>query len=200
MAHETLIQHGSEFGEQTKFTRECLSLKVSRSIRSEDVIDTLAELFAMRGVPNCIRSDNGPEFVAKSLERWLDQLQVSTLFIAPGSPWENAYSESFNSRFRDEFLWMEQFESVRDARRLTSVWLHSYNHDRPHSSLDYMTPLEFAGTQTSARARQTEAAPSTFTAASTSGASMKAEATAKADGAQQRTIETTTQNYPTRLS
>lgn len=95
-----------------EFTRECLALKVSRSIRSEDVIDTLAELFAMRGVPNCIRSDNGPEFVAKSLKRWLEQLQVTTLFIAPGSPWENAFSESFNSRFRDEFLWMQEFESV----------------------------------------------------------------------------------------
>ena len=93
-------------------TRECLALKVGRSITSEDVIDTLAELFAMRGVPKCVRSDNGPEFVAHAIRRWLAQVDVETLYIEPGSPWENGYAESFHSRLRDEFLALEVFESL----------------------------------------------------------------------------------------
>lgn len=127
-----------------EYTRECLTLKVNRSITSEDVIDTLAELFAMRGVPRCIRSDNGPEFVAKEIQRWLKQLEVETLYIEPGSPWENGYAESFHSRFRDEFLEMEWFESLQAARRLTVGWLDDYNTVRPHSSLGYVPPAEFA--------------------------------------------------------
>ena len=127
-----------------EYTRECLTLKVDRSITSEDVIDTLAELFAMRGVPRCIRSDNGPEFIAKSLQRWLNRVAVETLFIEPGSPWENGYAESFHSRFRDEFLAIEEFESLSAARRLTTLWQHDYNNHRPHSSLEYLTPIEFA--------------------------------------------------------
>lgn len=127
-----------------EYTRECLTLKVDRSITSEDVIDTLAELFAMRDVPRCIRSDNGPEFVAKEIQRWLKQLEVETLYIEPGSPWENGYAESFHSRFRDEFLDMELFESLQAARRLTVTWLDDYNTVRPHSSLGYVTPTEFA--------------------------------------------------------
>ncbi len=97
-------------------TRECLALKVSRSITSEDVIDTLAELFAMRGVPRHIRSDNGPEFIAAAIRRWLDQVGVEALYIEPGSPWENGYAESFHSRLRDEFLAMEVFENLPAAR------------------------------------------------------------------------------------
>ena len=127
-----------------EYTRECLTLKVDRSITSEDVIDTLAELFAMRGVPRCIRSDNGPEFVAKAIQRWLKQLEVEALYIEPGSPWENGYAESFHSRFRDEFLEMELFESLQAARRLTMEWQEDYNEVRPHSSLGYETPVEFA--------------------------------------------------------
>ena len=96
-----------------EYTRECLTLKCDRSITSEDVIDTLAELFAMRGVPEHIRSDNGPEFVAKAIQCWLEQLGVETLYVEPGSPWENGYAESFHSRFRDEFLATEEFESLR---------------------------------------------------------------------------------------
>jgi putative transposase len=125
-------------------TRECLSLKVDRGITAEDVIDTLAELFAMRGVPAAIRSDNGPEFVAKAIQRWLGQVGVQTYYIAPGSPWENGYAESFHSRLRDEFLLMEEFESLAAARRLTSSWREDYNHVRPHGSLGYVTPVEFA--------------------------------------------------------
>lgn len=127
-----------------EYTRECLTLKVSRSITSEDVIETLAELFAMRGVPQCIRSDNGPEFVAKAIGRWLGQVSVETLYIEPGSPWENGYAESFHSRFRDEFLAVEEFESLSSARELTNSWREDYNHYRPHSSLGYMAPSTFA--------------------------------------------------------
>jgi putative transposase len=125
-------------------TRECLALKVDRSITSEDVIDTLAELFAMRGVPKCVRSDNGPEFVAHAIRRWLKQVGVETLYIAPGSPWENGYAESFHSRLRDEFLALEELESLSAAKRLTMQWREDYNHHRPHSSLGYVTPIEFA--------------------------------------------------------
>lgn len=127
-----------------EYTRECLALKVDRSITSEDVIDTLAELFAIRGVPKCIRSDNGPEFVAQAIRRWTRQLGIETLYIAPGSPWENGYAESFHSRLRDEFLAIEAFESLSAAWKLTVMWKDDYNHYRPHSSLGYVTPAEFA--------------------------------------------------------
>ena len=127
-----------------EYTRECLALKVDRGITSQDVIDTLAELFAMRGVPRQIRSDNGPEFVAHALRRWLGAVGVGTLYIEPGSPWENGYAESFHSRFRDEFLAMEIFDGVRDARALTAAWRDEYNAQRPHSSLGYLTPAGFA--------------------------------------------------------
>ena len=119
-------------------------LKVGRSITSEDVIDTLVELFAMRGVPSAIRSDNGPEFVARAIQEWLQRLRIETLYIAPGSPWENGYAESFHSKLRDEFLSQEVFESVRSARRQTSAWREDYNDHRPHSSLGYLTPGEYA--------------------------------------------------------
>jgi putative transposase len=137
-------------------TRECLALKVDRSITSEDVIDTLAELFAMRGVPKCIRSDNGPEFIAQAIRRWLDQVDVEALYIEPGSPWENGYAESFHSRLRDEFLELEVFESLLATKRLTKQWQADYNHHRPHSSLGYVTPIEFA-------ARCTPSAPASAT-------------------------------------
>lgn len=127
-----------------EFTRECLTLKVSRSITSEDVLDTLAELFAMRGIPRAIRSDNGPEFVAQAVQDWLARLQIETRYIAPGSPWENGYAESFHSKLVDEFLSRETFESMASARLLTAAWKDDYNHDRPHSSLGYVTPAEFA--------------------------------------------------------
>jgi putative transposase len=127
-----------------EYTRECLALRVDRGVTSEDVIDTLAELFAIRGVPNHIRSDNGPEFIADALRQWLDRVGVETLYIEPGSPWENGYAESFHSRFRDEFLAMEIFDSIRDAQALTATWRDDYNTQRPHSSLDYLTPVEFA--------------------------------------------------------
>ena len=136
-------------------TRECLALKVARSITSQDVIDTLAELFAMRGVPRHIRSDNGPEFIATAIRHWLGQVGVTALYIEPGSPWENGYAESFHSRLRDEFLAMEVFENLPAARALTSAWREDYNRVRPHSSLGYMTPTEFAACAASAPAAPT---------------------------------------------
>ena len=108
-----------------EYTRECLALKVDRNITSEDLIDTLAELFAMRGVPKCIRSDNGPELTARELQRWLQQVDVQALYIEPGSPWENGYAESFFSRFRDEFLAMEMFDNLAAARTLTKAWTNT---------------------------------------------------------------------------
>ena len=127
-----------------EYTRECLALKVDRNITSEDLIDTLAELFAMRGVPKYIRSDNGPELTAHELQRWLKQVDVQTLYVEPGSPWENGYAESFFSRFRDEFLGMEIFENLTAARKLTLAWKEDYNDHRPHSSLGYVPPSKFA--------------------------------------------------------
>ncbi|QDU43395.1 IS2 transposase TnpB [Symmachiella dynata] len=180
-------------------TRECLALKVDRSITSEDVIDTLAELFAMRGVPRHVRSDNGPEFVAQALRSWLGQLGVEALYIAPGSPWENGFAESFHSRFRDEFLATEEFESLRAARQLTTVWREDYNEHRPHSSLGYLTPAEFGQRLTSARTRQTGSAPPTIAAPSAPPAT-QAEATAKANGAHEASDEKQDVLYLTRSS
>lgn len=127
-----------------EFTRECLTLKADRGITSDDVVDALAELFAMRGVPKHIRSDNGPEFTANELRAWLGRVGVSTLYIEPGSPWENGYAESFHSRFRDECLALEVFDSLRDARAITAAWKDDYNHRRPHGSLGFQTPAGFA--------------------------------------------------------
>lgn len=142
-----------------EYTRECLALKVARGITSEDVIDTLAELFAMRGVPQHVRSDNGPEFIAKAIQQWLGQVGVETLYIEPGAPWENGYAESFHSRFRDEFLALEEFENVAAARELTTAWKEDYNHYRPHSSLGYVAPVEFAARCTASAPKLLSATP-----------------------------------------
>jgi len=127
-----------------EYTRECLALKVDRSITSEDVIDTLAELFAMRGVPEYVRSDNGPEFIAQAIRTWLGRVDVKTLYIEPGAPWENGYAESFHGRLRDELLGVEVFDDLRSARLLARSWKEDYNHVRPHSSLGYLPPARFA--------------------------------------------------------
>jgi len=127
-----------------EFTREDLCLEVEYNITSQDVIDHLAELSSTRGFPKYIRSDNGPEFVAVGIRDWLNELDVSTLYIEPGSPWENAFAESFNSRFRDEFLALEVFDNLPAAKQLTASYRTNYNDHRPHSSLGYQTPTEFA--------------------------------------------------------
>ncbi len=137
-----------------EYTRECLALKVDRSITSEDVIDTLAELFAMRRVPKHIRSDNGPEFIARAIQQWTKQLEIDTLYIEPGAPWENGFAESFHSRLRDEFLAIEVFESLLTSRKLTAAWRDDYNHHRPHGSLGYVTPAAY-GARCAASVRAT---------------------------------------------
>ena len=127
-----------------EFTRENLCLDVRYGFKSEDVIERLVALSAQRGLPRFIRSDNGPEFIAGPLRGWLSRLDVGTLYIEPGSPWENAYIESFNSRFRDEFLSLEVFDNLMAAREMSSHWRVNYNERRPHSSLGYQTSAEFA--------------------------------------------------------
>lgn len=127
-----------------EFTRESLAIEVAWSFMAERVVEVLQYLFAVRGAPEHLRSDNGPEFVAQAVTRWLDRAGVVTLFIAKGSPWENGYVESFNSRFRDELLDRELFLSLADARWVVDRWRLDYNHHRPHSSLDYQTPAAFA--------------------------------------------------------
>lgn len=129
-----------------EYTRECLALRVGRSIKAQDAIDVLAELFAMQGVPEHLRSDNGPEFIARGMREWLKLLQVGTLYIEPGSPWENGYAESFNSKCRDEFLNAEEFDTVPHARAMAAAWQEDYNERRPHSALSYKTPSEFGRT------------------------------------------------------
>ena len=123
-----------------EFTRKNLSTKVNRRIRSQDVIDELFELFILRGIPEHIRSDNGPEFTAKAVRKWLGRLGVKTLFIEPGSPWENGYIESFNGKMRDELLDREIFTTLKEAKALIEQWRHEYNQIRPHSSLGYRPP------------------------------------------------------------
>jgi transposase InsO family protein len=123
-----------------EYTRECLAIKVARRIRSFDVIETLSDLFILRGTPANIRSDNGPEFTAELVRQWLAELGVQTLFIEPGSPWENGYVESFNGKFRDELLDREIFYTIKEARVLIERWRREYNTVRPHSSLGYRPP------------------------------------------------------------
>ena len=123
-----------------EFTRENLNSKVNRKISSQDVIDELFNLFIFRGIPEHIRSDNGPEFTAKAVRRWLNRLGVKTLFIEPGSPWENGYIESFNGKLRDELLDREIFTTLEEAKVLIEQWRRDYNHVRPHSALGYQPP------------------------------------------------------------
>ena len=127
-----------------KFTRECLATEVARSFTSRDVILTLQYLFAVRGAPQHLRSDNGPEFVAQGIQRWLKRAEVNTLYINKGSPWENGYVESFNGKLRDELLNRELFLSLAEARYVLDEWRLDYNHRRPHSALDWQTPAAFA--------------------------------------------------------
>ena len=123
-----------------EFTSECLRIKVNRKISSQDVIDELFNLFIFRGIPEHIRSDNGPEFTARAVRRWLNRLGVKTLFIEPGSPWENGYIESFNGKLRDELLNREIFTTLEEARVLIEQWRREYNQVCPHSSLRYQPP------------------------------------------------------------
>jgi len=124
-----------------EYTRECLAIKVDRKLNSTDVVDTLLDLFVMHGVPDYIRSDNGSEFTARLVREWLKKLKVKTLFIEPGSPWENGYNESFNGKLRDELLNGEIFYTLKEAQILIEQWRKEYNTVRPHSSLGYKPPV-----------------------------------------------------------
>lgn len=125
-------------------TRELISLGVSRNMTAADVITQLDQAVNERGIPEFIRSDNGPEFVAHAVTKWINDRGFKTQFIAPGSPWQNAYSESFNARFRDEFLNIELFGSLLEAKVLGEEHRYKYNNQRPHSSLGDLTPAEYA--------------------------------------------------------
>jgi putative transposase len=123
-----------------EYTRECLAIAVDRRITSQDVIDKLFQIFVFRGVPEHIRSDNGPEFTARPIRAWLNRLGVKTLFIEKGSPWENGYIESFNGKLRDELLKREIFTTLTEAKILIEAWRKEYNQIRPHSALNYQPP------------------------------------------------------------
>lgn len=123
-----------------EFTRECLAIRIDRKLNSTAVIDVLTDLFVLRGVPSHIRSDNGPEFIAKAVQDWITAVGARTAFIAPGSPWENGYCESFNSKLRDELLDGEIFYSLAEARIVIEDWRRHYNTERPHSALGYKPP------------------------------------------------------------
>ena len=127
-----------------EYTRECLALRVARRLGSLDVMDAVADVMLMRGIPAHLRSDNGPEFIAACVRQWLAALGVRTLYIEPGSPWENGYCESFNSKLRDEFLNGEIFYSLKEAQILAERWRVHYNTVRPHSSLGYRPPAPMA--------------------------------------------------------
>ena len=123
-----------------EYTRECLAIDVARRVTADDVLERLSRLFIERGEPGHLRSDNGPEFTAKAVRRWLGKVGVTTLFIEPGSPWENGYVESFNGKVRDELLNPELFDTLLEAQVLAERWRRVYNGVRPHSSLGYRPP------------------------------------------------------------
>ena len=126
-----------------EYTRECLTIDVAGSIRSGRVIEVLGRLISERGAPSFLRSDNGPEFVSKAILQWMIEQNIQTALIDPGKPWQNGTDESFNGKFRDECLSVEWFRSRREAIVIIEAWRKHYNHVRPHSSLEYHTPVEF---------------------------------------------------------
>ena len=129
-----------------EFTRECHRIEVATRLGGHSVLRVMRELFAVHGVPQFLRSDNGPEFIAKALKLGLEQSGCDAKSIDPGSPWQNGHGESFNGKFRDECLNLEVFHHPDHARAVVELWRRQYNQDRPHSSLGYQTPSEFAAT------------------------------------------------------
>jgi len=123
-----------------EFTHECLAIRIDRRLKAIDVIDMLSDLFILRGVPEHIRSDNGPEFVAKAVQEWIGAVGAKTAYIAPGSPWENGFIESFNARLRDELLDGEIFYTLAEAKIIVESWRRHFNTVRPHGSLGYKPP------------------------------------------------------------
>lgn len=139
-----------------EFTRESLCIEVGLSLTAEKVVGVLAPLVAKRGAPAHLRSDNGPEFIALALRGFLYRSGVSTAYIEPGSPWQNGFAESFHGRFRDEFLNGEVFLSLIEAQVRVEAWRGWYNDERPHSSLCYQTPREFAADYRAGRQKRQE--------------------------------------------
>ena len=136
-----------------EFTHECLAIRVARKLKSIDVIEVLSDLFILRGVPGHIRSDNGPEFVAKAVQDWITAVGAKTAYITPGSPWENGYIESFNARLRDELLNETLCTSLAQVRAVLAAWKDDYNNVRPHGALANLTPAEYAARSAPARQR-----------------------------------------------
>tara|TARA_Y100000589_G_C27105851_1_gene610032 strand:- start:104 stop:859 length:756 start_codon:yes stop_codon:yes gene_type:complete len=128
-------------------SRQCLAIKVDRRFRAKDVVNALAEVMARRGVPKYIRSDNGSEFIAKEVQQWLKELEIGTIYIDPGSPWQNGHVESFHNRLRDECLNREVLLSLTEAKVLIEEWRVFYNREHPHSRLGFQSPDEFARNQ-----------------------------------------------------
>ncbi len=144
---EDQTEHGTRFRILTlidEYTRECLAVYVGWSIRAVDVIGVIARAIAQYGLPEHIRSDNGPEFIAYALQDWLREQMIKVIYITPGSPWENGHIESFHDKFRDECLNRELFGSLVEAKIIIENWRVEYNTERPHSSLEDQTPAEFA--------------------------------------------------------
>ena len=141
-----------------EWTREALAIDVAGSIRSARVIEVLSRLISVHGAPRHLRSDNGPEFVSAAILRWLAEAHIDTVHIAPGKPWQNGLDESFNGRFRDECLNMEWFRTRREAAAIIEGWRQHYNQVRPHSGLNYLTPIEFKQKQGSDNDQIREAA------------------------------------------
>lgn len=123
-----------------EYTRECLAIDVARKLTSEDMLERLSDLFIRRGVPRYLRSNNGPEFTAHRVRDWLKRVEVQTLFIEPGSPWENGYIENFNGKLHNELLAREWFNMLLEAKVLVERWRRHFNTVRPHSSLGYVSP------------------------------------------------------------
>ena len=123
-----------------EFSRECLAIRVNRKLNSTSVIDVLMDLFILRGAPSFIRSDNGPEFVAEAVQKWIKAVGAKTAYIVPGSPWGNGYCVSFNARFRDELLNGKIFYTLKEAQIIIEKWRKHYNTKRPHSALGYRPP------------------------------------------------------------
>jgi putative transposase len=144
-----------------EFTHECLTIRVSRKLKAADVIDALSDLFILRGVPGHVRSDNGAEFTAKAVQEWIAAVGAKTAYIAPGSPWENGFIESFNARLRDELLDGEIFYSLKEATIVIESWRRHYNTLRPHGSLGYKPPAPevFVPAMSARAAQQAQPAP-----------------------------------------
>src|SRR5262249_9669962 len=127
-----------------EYTRRCLIIEVQRRITGVDVVSILKLLMRRHESPQYVRCDNGPEFVSCGVKAWLKRSKVGGLYIAPGSPWENAYAESYHARLRDEMLNREEFQTLPQAQALLEIWREQYNHERPHGALGYVAPAEFA--------------------------------------------------------